>query len=134
LIYIVKLLFLYFYRTRQSVDAKFKLTVEELTLFHQEITNLCCELKEADGVKYILDQVIKFQRDAEELEAQEIDCNIEKFEKCIEYGDSICIELPQLSKLKQVYLEYVNNNYLQNFLHESLLSIYTHECFYLYLY
>ncbi|XP_011494343.1 PREDICTED: lysine-specific demethylase lid [Ceratosolen solmsi marchali] len=88
-------------RTRQSVDAKFKLTVEELTLFHQEITNLCCELKEADGVKYILDQVIQFQRDAEELEVQEIDCNIEKFEKCIEYGDSICIELPQLSKLKQ---------------------------------
>ncbi|XP_058808329.1 lysine-specific demethylase 5 isoform X2 [Phymastichus coffea] len=88
-------------RTRQSVDAKFKLTVEELTLFYQEITTLCCELKEADGVKYILDQVLQFQKDADELETQENDCDMEKLEKCIEYGDSICIELPQLAKLKQ---------------------------------
>lgn len=93
---------MYVCRTRQSVDAKFKLTVEELTLFHKEITNLCCELKEADGVKYILDQVLQFQKDAEELELQEKDSDIEKLEKCIEYGDSICIELPQLSRLKQV--------------------------------
>ncbi|KAJ8679278.1 hypothetical protein QAD02_015065, partial [Eretmocerus hayati] len=88
-------------RTRQSVDAKFKLTVEELTLFYQEITNLCCELKEADGVKYILDQVLQFQKDAEELEAEDVECDLEKLEKCIEYGDSICIELPQLLRLKQ---------------------------------
>lgn len=44
------------YRTRQSVETKYKLTVEELTLFYKEITNLCCELKESDGVKYILDR------------------------------------------------------------------------------
>ncbi|KAK1131511.1 hypothetical protein K0M31_020516 [Melipona bicolor] len=87
-------------RTRQSVETKYKLTVEELTLFYKEITNLCCELKESDGVKFILDQVLQFQKEAEELECKE-DCDIEQLEKCIEFGDSICIELPQLTCLKQ---------------------------------
>lgn len=53
-------------------------------------------------MKYILDQVLQFQKDAEELEAKESDCDIEKLEKCIDFGDSICIELPQLVQLKQV--------------------------------
>lgn len=90
------------YRTRHTVDTKYKLTVEELTLFYKEITNLCCELKESDGVKFILDQVLQFQKDAEELESKVEDCDVEKLEKCIDFGDSICIELPQLVKLKQV--------------------------------
>jgi len=89
-------------RTRHTVDTKYKLTVEELTLFYKEITNLCCELKESDGVKFILDQVLQFQKDAEELDSKVEDCDIEKLEKCIDFGDSICIELPQLVKLKQV--------------------------------
>lgn len=76
--------------------------MEELTLFYKEITNLCCELKESDGVKYILDQVVQFQKDAEELESKGDDCDINKLEKCIDFGDSICIELPQLQRLKQV--------------------------------
>ncbi|KAK2585208.1 hypothetical protein KPH14_009914 [Odynerus spinipes] len=88
-------------RTRQSVETKYKLTVEELTLFYKEITNLCCELKESDGVKFILDQVVQFQSDAEKLESKEDDCDAGKLEKCIEFGDSICIELPQLIRLKQ---------------------------------
>ncbi|XP_074098573.1 lysine demethylase 5 isoform X1 [Cotesia typhae] len=88
-------------RTRQTVDTKYKLTIEELTLFYKEITNLCCELKESDGVKYILDQVLQFQKDAEEFEAQSDDCDLDKLEKCIDFGDSICIELPQLVRLKQ---------------------------------
>ena len=76
--------------------------MEELTLFYKEITNLCCELKESDGVKYILDQVVQFQKDAEDLQSKNgDDCDIEKLEKCIDFGDSICIELPQLVKLKQ---------------------------------
>lgn len=73
-----------------------------MTLFYKEITNLCCELKESDGVKFILDQVLQFQKDAEELESKEDDCDVEKLEKCIDFGDSICIELPQLARLKQV--------------------------------
>ncbi|XP_072766532.1 lysine-specific demethylase 5A-like isoform X1 [Anoplolepis gracilipes] len=88
-------------RTRQSVDTKYKLTVEELTLFYKEITNLCCELKESDGVKFILDQVLQFQKDAEELESKDEDCDVEKLKKCIDFGDSICIDLPQLVLLKQ---------------------------------
>ncbi|XP_011267451.1 lysine-specific demethylase lid isoform X2 [Camponotus floridanus] len=88
-------------RTRQSVDTKYKLTVEELTLFYKEITNLCCELKESDGVKFILDQVLQFQKDAEELESKDEECDVDKLKKCIEFGDSICIDLPQLVLLKQ---------------------------------
>lgn len=76
--------------------------MEELTLFYKEITNLCCDLKESDGVKFILDQVLQFQNDAENFESKENDCDIDKLEKCIEFGDSICIELPQLVRLKQV--------------------------------
>ncbi|KAL7304867.1 hypothetical protein TKK_0002673 [Trichogramma kaykai] len=88
-------------RTRQSADSKYKLTVEELTQFYNEISNLSCELKEAEGVKFIIDQVDQFQRDAEELEELDNDCDIERLEKCIDYGDAICIELPQLTHLKQ---------------------------------
>ncbi|XP_066591934.1 lysine-specific demethylase 5A isoform X2 [Prorops nasuta] len=88
-------------RTRHSVETKYKLTVEELTLFYKEITNLCCELKESDGVKFILDQVVQFQKDADEFQSQEENCDVEKLEKCIDFGDSICIELPQLIHLKQ---------------------------------
>ena len=84
------------YRTRHTVDTKYKLTVEELTLFYKEITNLYCELKESDGVKFILDQVVQFQKDAEELDSKVEDCDIEKLEKCIDFGDSLCIELPEL--------------------------------------
>lgn len=83
------------------VETKYKLTCEELSLFYKEITNLCCELKESDGVKLILDQVMKFQKDADELEKDE-NCCMEKLEKCIVFGDSICIELPKLNNLKQV--------------------------------
>ncbi|XP_051172019.1 lysine-specific demethylase lid isoform X2 [Leptopilina boulardi] len=89
-------------RTRQSVDNKYKLTVEELTLFYKEISNLSCELKEAEGIKYILDQVTQFQKDAEDLEAAEDDCDIDKLENCIDFGESICIDLPQLVRLKQI--------------------------------
>ncbi|KMQ88408.1 lysine-specific demethylase 5a [Lasius niger] len=88
-------------RTRQTVDTKYKLTIEELTLFYKEITNLCCELKESDGVKFILDQVLQFQKDAEDLESKDEDCDIEKLKKCIDFGDSICIDLPQLVLMKQ---------------------------------
>ncbi|KAL0125081.1 hypothetical protein PUN28_004314 [Cardiocondyla obscurior] len=87
-------------RTRNTIEPKYKLTVEELTLFYKEITNLYCELKESDGIKFILDQVLQFQKDAAELEKDD-DCNVEKLEKCIDFGDSICIELPQLIRLKQ---------------------------------
>lgn len=63
---------------------------------------MSCELKEAEGIKYILDQVTQFQKDAEDLEAAEDDCDIEKLESCIDFGESICIDLPQLVRLKQV--------------------------------
>lgn len=97
------------HRTRHTVDTKYKLTVEELTLFYKEITNLCCELKESDGVKFILDQVLQFQKDAEELDSKEENCDIEKLEKCIDFGDSICIELPELVRLKQVCIITITN-------------------------
>lgn len=83
------------------MDNKYKLTVEELTLFYKEIENLYCELKESDGVKFILDQVHQFQKDAEDLTTSE-DCDLDKLHNCIDFGDSICIQLPQLGELKRV--------------------------------
>ena len=65
--------------------------------------------------------MLQFQKDAEELETQEADCDLEKLEKCIEYGDSICIELPQLTRLKQVCENLVQFNKNNYFAHPHLI-------------
>lgn len=92
-------------RTRNSAEqvTKHKLCVDELTEFYKEMTNLCCDLKEAEEVKFVLDQAVQFQKDANELQtSDDSDCDVEKLKKCIEFGDAICIEPPVLAELKQV--------------------------------
>ena len=39
------------------MEAKYKLTVEELTLFFEQIESLLCTVKEGEGAKELLDRV-----------------------------------------------------------------------------
>jgi histone demethylase JARID1 len=92
---------LFFYRTRHTVEAKYKLTVEELSLFYEQIESLPCTIKEGEGVKELLDRVKDFQKEAAELLNQEMP-ESQLVDKCIENGVVLDIELPEIPKLKQV--------------------------------
>ena len=48
-------------RTRGCGDPKSRLTLEELQLFYDQINSLACTIKEAEGVKQLLDTVTTFQ-------------------------------------------------------------------------
>ena len=61
-----------FSSTRQTTEAKYKLTVEELSLFYEQIESLPCTIKEAEGVKELLDHVKEFQKEASDLLSQEM--------------------------------------------------------------
>ncbi|KAL0277355.1 UNVERIFIED_CONTAM: hypothetical protein PYX00_004677 [Menopon gallinae] len=87
-------------RTRQTSESKYKLTVEELTLFYEEIENLHCVLKETDTVKDLLDKVKEFQNEAKKLLDLESADSV-ALEKCIDAGVMLDVELPELVVLKQ---------------------------------
>jgi histone demethylase JARID1 len=89
------------YRTRQTVEAKYKLTVEELTLFFEQIESLPCTIKEGGGVKELLDKVTEFQKESAVLLSQEMP-ESQLLDKCLESGVILDIELPEIPKLKQV--------------------------------
>jgi len=54
------------------VEAKYKLTVEELTLCFEQIESLPCTVKEGEGVEELLDRVTAFQKEAAVLLSQEM--------------------------------------------------------------
>lgn len=88
-------------RTRFSVDTKYKLTVEELTLFCEEIDSLACTLKEAKTVKDLLKQTQDFQKKASNLLNQDINgMSVPELNRCIDSVSGLCIELPELKQLK----------------------------------
>lgn len=72
-------------RTRQTSESKYKLTVEELTLFYEEIENLCCVLKETETIKDLLEKVKEFQKEAKNLLDLET-ADSAALEKCIDAG------------------------------------------------
>ncbi|XP_021942089.1 lysine-specific demethylase 5A-like [Zootermopsis nevadensis] len=88
-------------RTRQTIEAKYKLTVEELSLFYEQIESLPCTIREGEGVKELLDRVKDFQTEAAELLGQEMP-ESQLVDKCIENGIVLDIELSEIPKLKQV--------------------------------
>ncbi|CAG9816933.1 unnamed protein product [Phaedon cochleariae] len=102
-------------RTRNSNDTKYKLTVEELTLFCEEIDSLACILEEAKSIKELLLQSRKFEEKSEKLLSMPlVDCTVSELEACISHGNGLCIELPNLrqisTRLKQCqWLESIDN-------------------------
>ncbi|CAH0562135.1 unnamed protein product [Brassicogethes aeneus] len=94
-------------RTRNSSDTKYKLTVEELTLFCEEIDSLACILEEAKSIRELLDETKKFEADSNRLLALPLSqCNLTELEACNNHGNGLCIELPKLknvaTRMKQV--------------------------------
>lgn len=88
-------------RTRNSADAKYKLTVEELTLFCEEIDSLACTLTEAKSVKELLKQTHDFQEESCRLLSQTLrQLDLNELENCIDSVSGFCIELPELKRLR----------------------------------
>ncbi|XP_060536909.1 lysine-specific demethylase 5 [Cylas formicarius] len=84
-------------RTRNSNEAKYKLTVEELTLFCEEIDSLACVLEEAKSIRVLLEQTQKFESKSEQLLMQSLRENsLMDLEECQVHGNGLCIELPAL--------------------------------------
>ncbi|XP_055921971.1 lysine-specific demethylase 5-like [Eupeodes corollae] len=89
-------------RTRHSNDStKYKLTMDELELFVEEIDNLCCVIKEGQSVRELLDFGKSFVTSADALLAKKINKVEEKaIEKLIDEGQLLCIELHELKNLR----------------------------------
>ena len=83
------------------MEAKYKLTVEELTLFFEQIESLPSTVKEGEGDEELLDRVTDFQKEAAVLLSQEM-TESRLLDKCIECGVVLDIEMPEISKFKQV--------------------------------
>lgn len=80
-------------RTRQTAESKYKLTVEELSLFFEEMEHLCCVLKERDDIKDLLEKVQDFQEQTKPLlEIEDIDAiDSVALEKSIDAGKVLLI-------------------------------------------
>lgn len=90
-------------RNRQSNEGKYiaKLSLDELNCFYEQIANLPCIIKEAKLVKELLDQVITFQKEAQDaLNAETPDS--EKLEQLIEFSATMDVDLVEIPRLKQV--------------------------------
>ncbi|XP_049817901.1 lysine-specific demethylase lid isoform X3 [Aethina tumida] len=94
-------------RTRNSSDTKYKLTVEELTLFCEEIDSLACTLEEAKSIRELLEETKKFEAESNKLLSMSLSkMSLTDLETCYNHGSALCIELPRLktvsTRMKQV--------------------------------
>lgn len=87
-------------RTRVTMDSKCKLTVDELTMFNDQIESLACKIKEADSVKALVDKVKQFQEHARYLLQERDFVPSAEIASCIELGNELDIELPEIGNLK----------------------------------
>lgn len=87
-------------RTRHSSDNKSKLTLEELTLFCEEIDDLACILDEEKIIKDLLERTNQFEAEsAKLLETPLQSCSIIDVERCIDNSIGLCIDLPSLHQM-----------------------------------
>lgn len=88
-------------RTRTRTNVKYKLSLQELTLFCDEINSLPCTLKETSMLKELESQALIFVKQAKSLLGLKLkDVNIEELEACIEAGNMLTIELTDLRPLR----------------------------------
>lgn len=90
-------------RTRNSSCeiAKYKLTIEELDMFVQEIDNLCCVIKEGSSVRELQQIGKEFAELATYLLKESInEIKESAVEKMLEEGSALCIELQQMKPLR----------------------------------
>ncbi|KAG8296501.1 Lysine-specific demethylase 5A [Homalodisca vitripennis] len=87
-------------RTRLAHDNRCKLTVEELTLFHEQIQELACKIKEEELIRSLLEKVLEFQEEANKLLSRDI-VESKVLESVIETGFFLNIDLVELPSLKE---------------------------------
>jgi [histone H3]-trimethyl-L-lysine4 demethylase len=91
-------------RTRNSNDiaSRYKITLEELDLFVQELDHLCCTIDDFVTVKELQQMGYDFVSTVKRLLQQEsiITNDVKELNKTIQDGSTLCIELPQLEQLK----------------------------------
>lgn len=84
-----------------NIDAEYKLSLDELDLFVQEIDNLYCVINEGESVRDLKRMGTEFVQQATRMLNERPTINNEKdLEQLIEVGVSLCIELPQIGILK----------------------------------
>uniref|UniRef100_A0A182QGU4 [histone H3]-trimethyl-L-lysine(4) demethylase n=1 Tax=Anopheles farauti TaxID=69004 RepID=A0A182QGU4_9DIPT len=95
-------------RTRNSLEcAKYKLTMDELELFINEINNLRCVIREGDSVRELQRIGQDWLRQADKaLNLRFKDTNVQQLNQLIEEGNALCIELPQIAELKERLTQY----------------------------
>uniref|UniRef100_A0A182K9E0 [histone H3]-trimethyl-L-lysine(4) demethylase n=1 Tax=Anopheles christyi TaxID=43041 RepID=A0A182K9E0_9DIPT len=95
-------------RTRNSLEcAKYKLTMDELELFINEINNLRCVIREGDSVRELQRIGQEWLRQADKtLKLRFKDTNVQQLNQLIEEGNALCIELPQIAELKDRLTQY----------------------------
>ena len=107
------------------VDAKYRLTVEELQLFSSQLNSLPTKVSGHDAVQDLLDQVDRFKKDAckwldmDPNAAAKSDTASKDMNKCIEVGVSLDVELDELNDLK------TRHQQGKNLLSDSLISMHT---------
>uniref|UniRef100_A0A182RQF4 [histone H3]-trimethyl-L-lysine(4) demethylase n=1 Tax=Anopheles funestus TaxID=62324 RepID=A0A182RQF4_ANOFN len=95
-------------RTRNSLEcAKYKLSMDELELFINEINNLRCVIREGDSVRELQRIGQEWLRQADKaLKLRFKDTNVQQLNQLIEDGNALCIELPQITELKDRLTQY----------------------------
>ena len=86
-------------RTRLGADAKYRLTLEELQLFANQLETLPAKVSGHDGVAELLGNVSEFQKEAARILKRDA-VEVEDIEKCIEKGELLEIDLQELSQLR----------------------------------
>lgn len=103
-------------RNRQSGECKqpSRLTLDDLQLFHQQLSTLACDIKESLHVKDLLDRVLKFKSDAKDILVEEMP-DSKRLEKLLDVSLGYDVDLPEVPQLRQKlqqtrWLEEVRNS------------------------
>lgn len=91
---------MYFHRTRQVAN-RYKINVDELNIFYQEIQELPCKINEAGFIKDIYKKVKQFQKHAKDL-FMTTELDIPNITRLIDMGENIDVELEEIPVLNQV--------------------------------
>ena len=99
-------------RTRGVVDAKYRLTVEELELFSNQLQTLPVRVQGHEAVEQLLKQVQAFKEEAQKLLSQDpiapelkkesdaVEQLGKELSKCIEVGLNLDVDLDEMAELK----------------------------------
>lgn len=109
--FLLRLMILLSSRTRGSGEAKSRLTLEELRLFHEQIESLACVVREGEAVKDLLTRVTTFQEEAVEMLNQDTP-DSEVLTKMVDTGCSLDIDLPELPRLKHKLQQVVHCSFI----------------------